>query len=163
MLMSCGKALAWRFGIAIAVLLAAIAVYCLARLYPPELLVPFKATQSIFANQTGLFGSAPSFLYTLAIGMLVGSCASVQAGARMHCLIWIGLALLLEITQHPVIAESIVSWLENTLDVSTWELIGPYWARGAFDPLDITATVTGGIIALAILTHFPAETENAWG
>jgi hypothetical protein len=81
----------------------------------------------------------------------------------MHCLIWIGLALLLEITQHPVIAESIVSWLENTLDVSTWELIGPYWARGAFDPLDIIATVAGGIIALAILTRFPAETENARG
>ena len=161
--MNSGKTLVWRFGIASAALLAAVSVYCLARIYPPELLAPFQTSHSIFTDQTGLFGSAPSFLYTLAIGMLVGSCASVQAGARMHCLIWIGLALLLEITQHPVIAESIVSWLENTLDVSTWELIGPYWARGAFDPLDIIATVAGGIIALAILTRFPAETENALG
>jgi hypothetical protein len=161
--MNQGKELIWRLGIASTALLAAIAVYCLARHYLPELLVPFQATQSIFADQTGLFGSAPSFLYTLAIGLLVGSCASAQAGARMHCLIWIGLALLLEITQHTVIAESIASWLANMLDVSAWELIGPYWTRGAFDPLDIVATVAGGIIALVILTYLPAEAKNARG
>jgi hypothetical protein len=161
--MNCGKILVWRFGIASTALLAAIAVYCLARLYPPELLVPFHTTQFIFADQTGLFGSAPSFLYTLAIGLLVGSCTSAQADSRMHCLIWIGLALLLEVTQHSVIAESITSWLADMLDVSTWELVGPYWTHGAFDPLDIIATVAGGIIALVILNHSPMEIKSACG
>jgi hypothetical protein len=117
----------------------------------------------MFSDQAGLFGSAPSFLYTLAIGLFIGSCASTQASAKTHCVIWIGLALLLEISQYPVIAESLDSWLANTLDVSAWKLIGPYWTRGAFDPLDIIATVAGGIIALVILTHVPVETENARG
>ena len=49
------------------------------------------------------------------------------------------------------------------LDVATWELVGPYWTHGAFDPLDIIATVAGGIIALVILTRLPAETKNARG
>jgi hypothetical protein len=49
--MNCGKTLVWRIGIASMALLAAIAVYCLARLFPPELLAPFHATQfEVFAN-----------------------------------------------------------------------------------------------------------------
>lgn len=161
--MNCGKALVWRFGIASTALLAAIAVYCLTRINPPELLAPFQATNSIFTDQTGLFGSAPSFLYTLAIGLIIGTCASTEASARMHCLIWIGLALLLEISQHPVIAEPLASWLAVTLNVTTWEIIGPYWHRGAFDPLDLIATAGGGLIAFAILTHSPREINNALG
>ena len=79
----------------------------------------------------------------------------------MHCLIWLGLVLLLEITQHPVIAEPLSSWLSEMLSVSAWELVGPYWTSGVFDPLDLIATVAGGIIALAILTHLPRENKNA--
>jgi hypothetical protein len=186
------KALVWRFGIAGTTLLAAIAVYCLTRIYPPELLAPFQATNSIFADKTGLFGSAPTFLYTLAIGLIIGACASLQSCVRaraqesenripisklqevawknvpsrvveIHCSIWIGLALLLELTQHPVFAEPLASRLSETLSVSVWEIIGPYWHRGTFDPLDLIATVAGGLIALVILTHSPREIKNACG
>ena len=150
----------WRFGIACTALLAAVAVYCLARIYPPELLTPFQSTLPIFAGQAGLFGSAPSFLYIFAIGLIVGSCASTPDSARTHCSIWFGLALLLEISQHPVIAEPLVSWLTEILFVSTWEVVGPYWSRGVFDPLDIFATVAGGLAALALLTYFPAGDRN---
>jgi len=154
------SALYWRLGIASTALLAAMAVYCFTRVYPPELLTPFQATNSIFADQTGFFGSAPSFLYTMAIGLVIGACAS-QANARMHCLIWIGLALLLELTQNPVIAEPLSSWLAQTLNVSIWEIIEPYWNGGAFDPLDLLATVAGGIIALTILSRSSVEIKHA--
>ena len=140
-----------------AALLAAIAVYCLARIYPPELLIPFQSTISMLAGQAGLFGSAPSFLYIFAIGLIVGSCASTPAGGRTHCLIWLGLALLLEISQHPVIAEPLVSWLADILSVTAWKFIEPYWSRGVFDPLDMIATLAGGLAALTILTHLSVE------
>jgi len=155
--MNCTKTLFWRLALAGTALLAAVAVYCLARIYPPELLTPFQSTIPAFAKQAGLFGSAPSFLYIFAIGLIVGSCASTPASARTHCLIWLGLALLLEISQHPVIADPLVSWLSDSSFVSTWELVGPYWMRGVFDPLDVIATLTGGLGALTILTRFSAE------
>ena len=73
--MYCSKTLFWGLVIAGTALLAAVAVYCLARIYPPELLTPFQSTIPILAGQAGLFGSAPSFFYTFAIGLLVGTCA----------------------------------------------------------------------------------------
>ena len=155
--MNGSKALFWRLGIAGTALFAAVAVYCLARIYPPELLTPFQSTIPILAEQAGLFGSAPSFLYIFAIGLIVGSCASTPASARTHCLIWLGFALLLEMSQHPVIAEPLVSWLADKLFVSTWEVIEPYWERGVFDPLDMIATVAGGLAALTILTYLSTE------
>jgi len=151
------KALFWRLAIAGTALLAAIAIYCLARIYPPELLTPFQSTLPILVEQAGLFGSAPSFLYIFAIGLIVGTCASTPASARTHCLIWMGLALLLEISQHPAFAEPLVSWLADTLSVSTWEVVGPYWKRGVFDPRDMIATVAGGLAALTILTYLSTE------
>ena len=151
------KTMFWRLALAGTALLAAVAVYCLARVYPPELLTPFQSTIPTLAGQAGLFGSAPSFLYVFATGLVVGSCASTPASARTHCLIWLGLALLLEISQHPVIAEPLVSWLENTLIVSSWEFVGPYWSRGVFDPLDMIATVAGGLAAFTILHYLSME------
>ena len=150
------KTLVWRLALAGTALLAAVAVYCLARIYPPELLTPFQSTIPALAEQTGLFDSAPSFLYIFAIGLIVGSCASTPASARTHCLIWLGLALLLELSQYPVIAEPLVSWLADTLFVSAWEVVGPYWNRGVFDPMDMLATVIGGLTALAILCYLSA-------
>ena len=153
--MYCKKTVYWRLAIAGTALLTAVAVYCLARIYPPELLTPFQSTIPILAEQAGLFASAPSFLYIFAIGLIVGCCASTPASARTHCLIWLGLALLLEFSQHPVIAEPLVSWLADTLFVSAWQVIGPYWKKGVFDPLDMIATATGGLAALILLAYFP--------
>ena len=155
--MYCTKTLFWRLAIAGTAMLAAVAVYCLVRVYPPELLTPFQSTIPALVGQADLFGSAPSFLYIFAIGLIIGSSASTPAGARTHCLIWFGLALLLEISQHPVIADPLVSCLADTLFVSAWEVIGPYWMRGVFDPLDMIATVAGGLAALTILTYLSAE------
>ena len=155
--MYCTKTMFWRLAIAGTALLAAVAVYCLARISPPELLTPYQSTIPEFAGQAGLFGSAPSLFYTFAIGLIVGTCASTTASARTHCLIWMGLALLLEISQHPAFAEPLVSWLADTLSVSTWEVVGPYWKRGVFDPRDMIATVAGGLAALTILTYLSTE------
>jgi hypothetical protein len=154
--MNGSKALFWRLGIAGTALFAAVAIYCLARIYPPELLAPFKITIPILTGQTGLFGSAPSFFYTFAIGLIIGTCASSRTSAKLHCLNWLGLAVLVEISQHPIIAKHLASWLADTLSVSTWEVFSPYWNRGVFDSLDLIATVVGGLTALALLTYFPA-------
>ena len=158
--MNASKALFWRLGIAGTALFAAVAIYCLARIYPPELLAPFKITIPILAGQTGLFGSAPSFFYTFAIGLIVGTFASSPASAKLHCLNWLGLAVLLEISQHPMIAKHLASWLADTLSISTWEMISLYWNRGVFDPLDLIATVVGGLAVLALLTYFPTGFAN---
>jgi hypothetical protein len=140
------KTLVWRFSIASAALLSAIAVYCFARFYPPELLESFKATNLILA--------APSFFYTISIGLLVGICSSTPSGARLHCLLWIGVTLFLELSQYPIVAEPLVTLLAETLSESTWKLVGPYWTRGAFDQLDMLATVVGGALALTLLTLY---------
>ena len=147
-------------GIASLSLLVAIAVYCFARFYPPELLQPFQATSSILAAQVGLFGSAPSFFYTLSIGLLIGACASTLPDGRWHCTLWIVLALLLELTQHPIVATPLSNWLATVLPESSWEIFRPYWTRGIFDPLDLLATLAGGIIAFVLPIHFPKEKNH---
>jgi len=154
------KALIWRFSIASAALLAAIAVYCFARFYPPELLESFKATNLILAAQPGFFGSAPSLFYAISIGLLVGICSSTPNSARLHCLLWIVVALFLELSQHPIVAEPLVTLLAETLSESSWILVAPYWTHGSFDPLDLLATLVGGSIALALLTHLPKENSD---
>lgn len=109
-----------------------VSVYCFARLNLPALLETFQVTYPALAAQTFLFGSAPSFFYTLSIGLLVGACASSLPGA----------------------------WLAETLPGPTWEPPGPHWSRGAFDHLDLIATVLGGSIALATLTYLPMEQND---
>jgi len=110
--------------------------------------------------QAGIFGSAPSFFYTLALGLLIGSCASSTAGARFHCLLWIAVALCLELVQHRLIAEPLVAWLRERLSEPIWELVGPYWTRGTFDRLDLLASIIGGSIALLILTYRSGEKNH---
>jgi len=153
--------LACRFGIASLSLLVAIAVYSFARFHPPELLESFQATNPTLAAQTGFFGSAPSFFYTLALGLLIGACASTLTNARVHCLAWLGLVLCLELLQYPIVAGHLSTWLAAVLSESSWELIGPYWARGTFDWLDLIATLVGGVIAIALLTYLPREIHDA--
>jgi hypothetical protein len=152
--------LTWRLGIASLSLLVAIAVYIFARIYPPEILVPIQTTHSGLAALTGLFGSAPSFFYTLALGLFVGLCASTLRSGRLHCLLWLSLVLLLESTQHPVIASLLNTWLPNILPVSAWGLVGPYWLRGVFDQHDLLASLIGGVVALITLTYFSMERNN---
>lgn len=157
-----GKApLSWRFSIASLSLLAAAAVYSFARFHPPELLETFQATNPVLATQTLVFGSAPSLLYTLALGLFIGACASTLAEARILCLAWIGLAIGLELAQHPIVAGHLSTWLAAVSSESIWALIGPYWTRGVFDPLDLLATLVGGYIALLLLNHLLTENTDA--
>ena len=139
-----------RLGIATLSLSVALAVYCLARIEPPALLEPLQATLPALAAQTALFGSLPSLFYTLAIGLLIGCCASTPGAARLHCLLWLGIALMLELAQHPLVAAPISERLHDMVTESTWQVIGPYWTRGSFDPLDLLATFVGGLIALVL-------------
>ena len=153
--------LIWRLCIASLSLLAAVAVYSFARIYPPEILTPIQTVNTELAAQTAAFGSAPSFFYTLALGLFIGACASTLTNARVHCLVWIGLAICLELTQHPIVAENLSTWLAAILSESSWELIGTYWARGVFDQLDLVATLIGGFVALALLSYSPREINDA--
>ena len=151
----------WRFGTASVSLLVAIAVYCFARSHPPELLSSMQNGIPILAAQTGFFGSAPSLFYTLSIGLLIGACASTSRGARLHCLSWMGVALSLELLQLPALARPLSSWLSANLSESSWEIVYPYWTRGTFDYLDLLATLTGGLIAMVLLTRISASNRDA--
>jgi hypothetical protein len=150
----------WRLGTASVSLLAAIAVYCFARTQPPELLSSMQNGFPILAAQTWIFGSAPSLFYTLSIGLLIGACASTSRGARLHCLSWMGVALSLELLQLPVLARPLSTWLSANLSESSWETVYPYWTRGTFDYLDLIATLTGGLIAMVLLTRISASSRD---
>jgi len=147
------KTISWRLASALAALSAAVAVYCLARAQPPALLQPLQATQAALLAHPGLFGSLPSLLFTLAMGLLLGACANSRSAAMLHCSLWTGLALLLELTQHPLIATPLAARLPRFFNDSIWATIGPYWTRGIFDPVDILATLAGGSIALLLIAR----------
>jgi hypothetical protein len=155
------KTLIFKLGAASLALFAAILVYSFTRIYPAEILASIQATHPELAAQTELFGSAPFFFYTLALGLFIGTFASRLMNARVHCLVWIGLAVCLELTQPPIVAEHLSTWLAAILSESSWELIGPYWTRGAFDRLDLIATLIGGFVALVLLTYLPREASDA--
>jgi hypothetical protein len=150
----------WKIGTAIFALSMAVAVYLFTRLNPPAPLEPFQVTNSLLGAHSDIFGSAPSLFYTLSIGLLIGAFAATSANGRLHCLVWIGLALCLEISQASIIAKPLASRLSETFPLSISELVGPYWAHGVFDPIDLLATVMGGAIALAVLTYLPREVKD---
>ena len=149
-----------RFAIVVFSLMAAIAVYLFARFYPPEILDPFQLTDPDLASHIAIFGSAPSFFYTLALGLLIGVCAPTVTSAKVHCLAWVGLALCLELSQYPGIAEPMSIWLYNISSESIGELVAPYWSHGVFDPLDLLATLIGGTIALILPGHLAKESND---
>ena len=159
--MTRNNVLTWLVSVASLSLLAAVAVYCFARIHPPEILTTIQAVNTELAAQTAAFGSAPSLFYTLSLGLFIGVCASTSTNARLHCLVWIGVAICLELTQHPTVSEHFSTWLAGILSESSWGLIGPYWSRGAFDQLDLVATLIGGFIALALLSYLPNKATDA--
>jgi hypothetical protein len=158
--MSAKPSLLWRLGAAAVSLLAAIAVYTLVRLNPPDLLEPLQIDSALRGTQHWIFGSAPSLFYTLSIGVLIGACTSTPSTARLHCLIWIMLASCLELSQAALIAAPFADWLTEIVPVSTWNLVVPYFTRGVFDWLDLLATLAGGAIALMVLHYLPMETSD---
>jgi hypothetical protein len=153
--------LTWKIGIACLALVIAVAVYCLVRLSPPVLLVPFQVTSSLLGSHPGFFGSAPALFYTLSVGLFIGVLASKPSSGQLHCVIWVALALCLEVSQASFIATPLATWLSGILPDAVWELIGPYWIRGVFDPFDLLATLLGGAVAMVILTHSPREEKYA--
>ena len=146
-----------RHGIACLALLAGVAVYGFTRVNPPALLADLLPESAFLSTHTGLFGSAPSLFYTLAVGLLLGSFATSLAAGRWHCLAWTVLALGFELTQLASIATPLADLLATALPAVVMELIGPYWTRGVFDPSDLLATVIGGTLALVLLTRLPGR------
>jgi hypothetical protein len=146
-----------NLGIACLALLLAVSVYLFVRPSPPELLAGLHWRSDWLAGYNRYLGSAPALFYTLAIGMFIGVCAPTRDAVRRHCLAWILLAACLEATQAPLIAERLVAWLPPLLPSAAWQLIGPYWQHGVFDPLDLAATFIGGAIALLLLSRLTPE------
>ena len=161
--MAKNTALTWLVSIASLSLLVAGAVYLVARIYPPGVLAPFQAVNTDLVMHSTIFGSAPSFFYTLALGLVIGVSASNRYSAKFHCLICIGVALCLEISQLPLIAYTLAVWIHQFLSESSWAIVGPFWTFGTFDSLDLLATLTGGITALGLLTYLPREAKDVHG
>ncbi|NCF38274.1 MAG: hypothetical protein GWP56_18180 [Gammaproteobacteria bacterium] len=149
--------LAAKLGLACLAMLTALSVYVFARPNSPVLLSELHWHSDWLAAYSDYLYNAPSFFYTLAIGLFIGVCASTRTAARRHCAIWVGIAAVLEATQATTIAGRIVDWLGTLLPAALWDLIGPYWQRGVFDPLDLVATLAGGAFAILLLSRFPTE------
>jgi len=143
---------ALKSGIAGLSLLSAISVYLFLRLDSPALLQPFRSGLQWSMPGDGLSSCLPSFFYTLSIGILLGIVAKNLSGARLHCLIWIGIALVLELTQHAPIAAWIAGFVADYAPWPLQQVATPYWHRGVFDPLDLVATIAGGMLAMTLVS-----------
>ena len=144
-------------GIALA---AALAVYLFARSQPPLFFPRFNWIDAVFAVDARLFGSAPSLFYTLALGLLIGLATPSAKAAGRNCLLWTGLALVLELSQLSTPSHSLVEWLPGILPARAWDLVGPYWISGVFDPFDLLATSAGGLFAWSILGRLSRENRH---
>jgi hypothetical protein len=67
----------------------------------------------------------------------------------------------LELTQIPVLSKALMTSLPGMLPEQAWQLVGPYWQRGIFDPVDLLATLFGGLIALSLVTRLPTDKNHA--
>ena len=119
-----------------------------------------QAPVPLLLDHGRLFGSAPSLFYTLTIGLLLGVISADHGRGQLHCLTWTGIALMLELTQIPHIAGLFVAVIESFPGFVA-DLVTPYWATGTFDPVDLLATLVGGMTALGILRFIPTEKEDA--
>jgi hypothetical protein len=64
----------------------------------------------------------PCFIHSLSV-CLSAAARQAELARKLHCLNWLGLALLLEVSQHSIFATPLASWLVDTLSMSTWEII----------------------------------------
>lgn len=151
--MARSAALCWGLVVALASLAAAVAVYDLARALPPAPLEALQVSDFHLPLPALVAGSAPSFFFTLAFGILIGI-AAVPATATRHCLTWIAIACVLESSQWPAAATSAASWLGGLLPGSVWRMTATYWTAGTFDVSDLAATLAGGALALLLTRRF---------
>lgn len=140
-------------------MMIAIGVYVFARTNPPCIFEPFNTTNSLSTDLTWLFGSAPSLFYTLSIGLLLGACTATRFSAVLHCLLWICLALILEVSQQAEIAGLFFGSPLGLDSNSVWGVARHYWSRGVFDPIDLVATIVGGLLALGLLSYSPTRKD----
>ena len=159
--MTRNRYLFWKLGVAVLSFMAAVSVYCFARINPPEIFLPFQATNHVLVSFGSIFGSAPSFFYTLALGLVIVVCASNYTSAKLHILIWTSICSVLELTQISVFSKALMTSLPKVLPEQAWQLVGPYWQRGMFDPLDLTATLLGGLITLFLVTQLWGKESHA--
>jgi hypothetical protein len=143
-------ALRWGLVVVLISLTVALAVYDLARAFPPRILEPFQLTDRILAMPGWLSGSAPSFLYTFSFGLLIGGAAAPTQAVR-HCLIWTAVALGFELVQLPALATRFGSWLADVLPDALSGLVASYWTAGTFDVGDLAATAAAGLLVLFII------------
>ena len=143
-------ALCWGLVVALASLAAAVAVYDLARAFPPKFLDALQVFDSVLRLPGWLSGSAPSFFFSLALALMIGLAAAPRSAGR-HCLAWIAIALALEIAQLPALATKVGEWLAATLPSPLWRSTAAYWAAGTFDISDLWAAAAGGALALLII------------
>ena len=153
-------ALAAKLGIACLALLVAVSVYVFARPSPPDLIAGLHWRSDWLTGYSAYSNSAPSLFYTLAFGLFIGVCASTRGASVRHCVLWIGLAACLELSQAPFIAAPLADWLGFILPAAAWDLIGPYWQRGVFDPGDLLATFAGGAAAILLLSRFSTKKDH---
>ena len=141
-------------------LAAAIAVYLFARSQPPLFLPRLDWLNGLVVVDGKLFSSAPSFFYTLAFGLLIGLASPAARAARINCLLWIVLALGLELTQLSALSRFLIDGLQPALPARAWEWIGPYWIHGVFDTTDLLATLGGGLLAWVMLRRLSGGNNN---
>jgi len=147
-----------RVLIALGALAAAIAVYSFARPMPPLILARLHTADHLTSLPVWLTGSAPAFLYTLAICLLMS--AAAPGRATRHCIAWTGVAVCLELAQHPGLAMKVEQWLAPNLPGAIWQSTASYWTTGTFDPVDLAATCLAGLLAVFLTRRIATGADS---
>ena len=158
--MNSSRTLFWTGYTAGLALLAAVAVYCFARVYPPQIFAPFAQAHSPLLAHLSFTGNAPSFFYSLALVMFICLAAGSLADAKRHCLHWTILAVGLELSQLSTVPGVIIELAPGLVADTTWQMLAAYWIRGVFDPLDILATIAGGGIGLMLFINYGGRNDE---
>jgi hypothetical protein len=148
---------------ALSVLALGVLVYLVDRL--PESVYLLPVDWSLASGRERWFGAIggqlPEFVHVYAFALLT---AAVFAGSRKRafliCTAWWVTDSLFELGQHPAISPSIAAAMPHWVKgVPLLENIGPYFAYGTFDPLDLAAITVGAVAAYFTVVFYIREED----
>ena len=134
-------------------LLIGVLLYAADRAASPPVLWPGHAPWAIGP----LFGAAahwlPSFIHTLAFGLLSAAAAPRSVSpAYGACAAWWAVNVVFEIAQHPSLRSLLAGAVPDGIaQMGPTRLLTNYLAHGTFDVLDLAAATAGGLCACLVL------------
>lgn len=113
-------------------------------------------------NWSAWTGALPSFLHVIAMALMT---YAVTGMGKSHALLaascWVIVDSLFEIAQHEALSSRLINWIPDWFDVTPLlDNLRPHLQRGTFDPIDLIAIISGGMVAWYAVKVF--ESKRGW-